>query len=511
MTNRILESFSNTITVNLSSGGIVSIDVNDNVVNANNALYVGGLPATNVVSNAQLIANLVLYAPLASPTLTGKPISVTNTTYFDSSNQIATNKFVQNALLLSMSTVPMTITNGTYSFASASANLPIVHITTSSNSIITTTVSNGGSGLLIGDLIIPRGGNHDAILQVNTVSGDAALTLNIVYGGTGYNTSTGVSTDASSAVPYTYILSGVLTGNATILATPGSYLTGSQQWNFINNTTGPFSVIISAANSSDLPTGGRTVVIPQGTNANRLIGVETDSYNVDISSVVNMADLIGTNFNIGTINASSVGAYYTNNNITIGNSSINTVINSTSFSYNSPGISAIRPPCSVLLANSALTANANTVGIPVFPSGQQTVTLAATTTYLLDACFMIGNAASTNTALQILFANSAAIINFGSLCRCTFSNNNTTTGSGSQILYNNSLTAFNVMPATNLASLSVILQLRGTIVTGVSSTTITPQISYTVACNTTPQVLMGSWFDFTPITNSSVTTVGTWA
>ena len=28
MTNRVLESFSNTITVNLSSGGIVSIDVN---------------------------------------------------------------------------------------------------------------------------------------------------------------------------------------------------------------------------------------------------------------------------------------------------------------------------------------------------------------------------------------------------------------------------------------------------------------------------------------------------
>jgi hypothetical protein len=61
MTNRILESFSNTITVNLSSGGIVSIDVNDNIVNANNALHIGGLPATNVVSNAQLIANLSNY------------------------------------------------------------------------------------------------------------------------------------------------------------------------------------------------------------------------------------------------------------------------------------------------------------------------------------------------------------------------------------------------------------------------------------------------------------------
>ena len=31
MTNRVLESFSNTITVNLSSGGIVSVDVNTNI------------------------------------------------------------------------------------------------------------------------------------------------------------------------------------------------------------------------------------------------------------------------------------------------------------------------------------------------------------------------------------------------------------------------------------------------------------------------------------------------
>ena len=85
MTNRVLESFSNTITVNLSSGGIVSIDVSNisytqvtglspsatvdttnasNITtgllhtNANNALFIGGLFAANVVSNAQLIANL---------------------------------------------------------------------------------------------------------------------------------------------------------------------------------------------------------------------------------------------------------------------------------------------------------------------------------------------------------------------------------------------------------------------------------------------------------------------
>src|SRR5208337_4069203 len=105
MTNRVLESFSNTITVNLSSGGIVSIDVNTITssqvtglapsatvdttnathittgqlnVNANNALNIGGLPAANVVSNAQLIANLANYAPLVSPALTGIPTVPTN-------------------------------------------------------------------------------------------------------------------------------------------------------------------------------------------------------------------------------------------------------------------------------------------------------------------------------------------------------------------------------------------------------------------------------------------------
>ena len=387
MTNRVLTSTNGTIGFNIATPGYCNIDVSNisytqvtglvnsatidttnasNITtgllytNANNSLFIGGLPAVNVVSNSQLIANLALYAPLASPVLTGTPRSSTQANPYDSTNKIATDAFVQNALLLSMSTVPMTLTNGIYSFATTSTNFPNIHITTTSNSIVTTTVDNGGSGLKPGDIMTPRGGNSDALLRVDTVSGNVAITLDIVYGGTGYHNSTGIASDPSSAIPYTFILTGTLTGNATILATPGTYITGSQQWNFINNTTGPFSVIVSAANSSNLPTSGRTVIIPQGTGSSRLVGVETDSYNVDICSIVNSTDLIPGVTNTSTAATLNIGTWKINTGLVVTNSSGSNVVTFNTSFINPPYSVIVEPVATVYSAIASVNSVSNT-------------------------------------------------------------------------------------------------------------------------------------------------------
>ena len=305
--------------------------------------------------------------------LTGKPTAPINANPYDETNQVATDAFVQNALLLAMATVPMTLTNGTYSFSSIATTFPTIHITTTSNSIVTTTVASGGAGLAVGDLMIPRGGNHDAILRVATLSGSAAATLDIVYGGTDYRNSTGISTDISSAIPYTYILSGILTGNVTILATSGTYLDASQQWNFLNNTTGNYSVTVAIANSSNLPSGGRTATIPQCTTNQRIIGVETDSYNVDIMSVVNSADLIPGVSNTSTAATLNIGTWKFNfGTVTTNSSGANVVTFTTSF-VNPPLSVIAEPVATVFSAVCSVNAISNT-GFSVFSANASGLT-----------------------------------------------------------------------------------------------------------------------------------------
>lgn len=224
----------------------------------------------------------------------------------DSSAKIATDAFVQAANLLQMATVPLSITSGTYSFASTSTNFPVMNCTASGGAVSSCTVFSGGSGLAVGDVIVPAGGNGDALLVVATATSGAANTVTVVYGGTGYTTQSGIATAAATVIPYTYLLSGTLTGNVTIIVTNGTYLNASQQWFFANNTTGSYTVTVCVSNGSDACTSGRTAVIPQGSNNSRTVGVQTDGeLNVDIASIVNAADLTGTSLP-STITGSSL-------------------------------------------------------------------------------------------------------------------------------------------------------------------------------------------------------------
>jgi hypothetical protein len=229
--------------------------------------------------------------------VSGPPATaITNPNPYDASNAIATDAFTQNALLLSMATVPMSLATGTYSFAptASAANYPVMNCTAVSGAETACTIFAGGSGFAVGDLIVPAGGNHDALLQVATLSGSAVATLNVVYGGTGYTTQSGVASATSSAIPYTFLLSGALSGNVTLIMTNGTYQTGSQQWFFANNTTNADTVTVCVSNGSDACSAGRSALIPQGSNNSRLVGVQTDGkLNVDIASIINANDLQG--------------------------------------------------------------------------------------------------------------------------------------------------------------------------------------------------------------------------
>jgi len=251
---------------------------------------------TTVISGAT--AGQLLYSDgaklQASVTLPSGTLAATNTFAGDKTTQVATDAFVQAACLLQMATVPMAITAGTYSFATLSTNFPVISITTSSGAITGATVLSGGTTLAVGDLIVPAHGNQDALLRVLTELGGVAETLEVIYGGTGYTNGSGITSAAASVVPYTYLLSSVLTGDVTILVTNGTYLNASQQWYFANNTTGAHGVTVAVSNGSNAPSAGRAAIIPQGTNNSRIVGVQTDGIlNCDIASILNAADLVG--------------------------------------------------------------------------------------------------------------------------------------------------------------------------------------------------------------------------
>ncbi len=213
----------------------------------------------------------------------------------DNSTLIATDAFVQTAVELSMATVPLSITGGTYSFASLGVNA-LVNYTATAGAItaITIWIPFVGSGYAIGDVVTPAGGNYDAMILVTAISGAGAPTAGtILYGGTGYTSGTSKAAGVAISVPYTWLLSGTLTSNATFIMTPGTYLTQSNQWIFCNNTTGAFTVTVGvAAPGTDAPSGGRTVVIPRGANNSRSVLVQTDGrLNTDLCGIINGADL----------------------------------------------------------------------------------------------------------------------------------------------------------------------------------------------------------------------------
>jgi len=217
-------------------------------------------------------------APINSPTFTGNPAAPTVANILDATTKIATDAFVQLAVQASMATLPLNLggISGPVSFASQGAGaLFNVTVTGGVITAISIAFSVGGSGYKVGDCLKPTGGNQDAVIYVASVSGTAAATVSILYGGTGYSNGTSGSSIAASSYPFTVICTGALAGDVTLVMTNGNYLTQSNQWLICNNTTGGHVLTVKVSNSSDTAIG-TGVTIPAGTNNSSSSFIQTD-------------------------------------------------------------------------------------------------------------------------------------------------------------------------------------------------------------------------------------------
>lgn len=274
-----------------------------------------GLASTNRVKTVRDAADTILelggsYNPtgawsFASASLhLGTPLdgTLTNCTtttqlLWDSSTFLATTAFVQGAIELSMTTMPMTVTGGTYSFASLGTNGAISFTTTGGAVTAITAITSAGSGFVVGDVLFIFGGNHDAMARVTTVGGSGAITaMSIVYGGTGYSNDSNILLTFSNTFGFTFTLTGVLASDATFILPNGTYQAQSNQWVVNNNTTGAHAVKFYVSNGSNATTGSG-VTIPQGTNSSAALFIQTDG-KTDVwacAPAANVAAPVGAN------------------------------------------------------------------------------------------------------------------------------------------------------------------------------------------------------------------------
>lgn len=195
--------------------------------------------------------------------------------YLDNSTFVATTQFTKRALLAATATIPMSITGGTYNFASAGSGA-IFGVSTSGGAITAITgIVAGGTGYQVGDVLTMVGGDGDGLVYVNTVSGGVISAATVFYGGTGYSGTPQLTGLALPPGSRSGNLTGALTSNVTIIIPGGTLLAGARRIGFQNNTTGAFTVSVKLTNGSG-GSMGTGVVLPQGTANNTSMTLYTN-------------------------------------------------------------------------------------------------------------------------------------------------------------------------------------------------------------------------------------------
>jgi hypothetical protein len=196
----------------------------------------------------------------------------------DNSTFVSTTQFVKRVLLAATATIPMTLTGGTYNFATAGTGA-IFGVTTSAGTIASiTSIVAGGTGYQVGDVLTMVGGNGDGLTYVSAVSSGVITAASVFYGGTGYSGSPQLSGLALPPGSRSGNLTGTLTSNALIIIPGGTYLAGARRIGFQNNTTGAYTVTVKLTNGSGGSTG-TGVVLPQGSSNNTSMLLYTDGVN----------------------------------------------------------------------------------------------------------------------------------------------------------------------------------------------------------------------------------------
>src|SRR5208282_2028596 len=232
-------------------------------------------------NGTSFVSAVLSVGDLSSGALASGTTATTNPNAADASAYVATDQFVQNVVELSMATTPLNLGGlgpATYSLSSRGTGSK-VNYTASAGAItsITIWIPFVGSGYAAGDIVTVGNGNYDAMILVTAVASGVPSSGTILYGGTGYTSGTSTAITPNYSVPFTFLLSGAISGNITLLMTAGTYLTQSNQWIFCNNTTGAYTITVGVSNSTNTgASGGRTVTIPQGTNNSSSVLIQTD-------------------------------------------------------------------------------------------------------------------------------------------------------------------------------------------------------------------------------------------
>lgn len=156
------------------------------------------------------------------------------------------------------------------------------------------------------------------------------------------------------------------------------------------------------------------------------------------------------------------------------------------------------------------TATNNATAQKVFNSPTNgTLTLAAGTTYFMEAQYIITRTLGTNAhTIGVLFASGGTLTSITYTAETTDSTSNTL-GTVSRI-YGTAITETVVTASSANANQYVTVKLSGVVRTN-SGGTFTPQFKYSSAPGGSPTVLTNSYFRMTPVGNSTVASVGNWS
>lgn len=137
------------------------------------------------------------------------------------------------------------------------------------------------------------------------------------------------------------------------------------------------------------------------------------------------------------------------------------------------------------------------------------VTLAASTTYMMEGVYYITRAAGTTShTLSTLFALGGTLTSIAYTAETTSTTGNAL-GAVSRI-YATAATNTVVTGASTTATENITVTIRGIVRTNAAGT-FTPQIQYSAAPGGAPTILANSFFKLTPIGTNTVATVGNWS
>jgi hypothetical protein len=460
------QTFTNTITFNSTINGT-----------ANNSLYIGGLSAANVVSNAQLTANLALYSNTAlmlandATTYSNAVAYVTGQSFVNSSQLTSNLANYQTIVGLAANVATMTSNNSNYlgGIAAASYVQNTDSRTLSGNLVISGTSFNPASNTVLL-------GNSSAlwVISANSLTANSVVSNTLYTNGMIANSSglypisntvgfnLGSTTNRWAIVSNGIISSGTSTFTSGLTVSAGSFNFSAAAGNFTANsqTTGVITI------GGPLQTGPISI----GTStANQVVNIATGSTTSGNVKILNIGTAgaagsqtnitIGTNLANSSVVVYSNSVFFSNDTIVIsqGNSSVNTTINSTSFSGTANNTLFVGSIAAAnVVSNAQLIAN-----LALYSNTSQMLANDATT--YSNAVSYVTAQSYVNTAQ--LTANLSTV--YSNAINAYTSNNTIYTGNNT---FNGTNTTFNANVIANNLTVTGILSLTGnTVINGANN------------------------------------------